>query len=239
MLNLVGRVDHAASSGTTAWHRASALSKLGLALLLVGLAVFSRSLALLAALHLLAWGLALSSRLPFRVIAGILGYPLLFTALFVAAGWDGTWAAPSRLALRPLTACLAAVWLVATTPYPDLFAPISRLLPRNVADALFIAYRALFDLMGRAERLLAALRLRGGGAAPLRRRLAVAGESVGTLALHGFGRSERLYATMLLRGHSGRICGCRHYAEPARADLWVAGAGLLAVALAARLGGAP
>jgi len=162
----------------------------------------------------------------------LLLYPLVFSALFVLASWDGTWRTPLVLLLRPTTACLTAVWLVATTPYPDLFAPLSRLLPGNVADGLFITYRAFFELVARAERLVRAHRLRGGGAGTLRRRVTASGESLGTLVLHSFGRSERSYATMLLRGHSGRICGCRHYAEVTRADAWVAACGAVVVALA-------
>jgi hypothetical protein len=50
------------------------------------------------------------------------------------------------------------------------------------------------------------------------------------MVLYGFERSQRLYATMLLRGHSGRICGCRHWAETSRADLLVAAAGVVVVA---------
>ena len=42
--------------------------------------------------------------------------------------------------------------------------------------------------------------------------------------LSGFDRSHRLYQAMLLRGHSGRICGCRHYLELTRDDFWVAAA---------------
>jgi hypothetical protein len=50
------------------------------------------------------------------------------------------------------------------------------------------------------------------------------------MVLYGFERSERLYATMRLRGHSGRICGCHHFAETSRADLFVAAAGLIVTA---------
>jgi cobalt/nickel transport system permease protein len=235
MLNVVGRVDYAASSGDTVWHRASALTKLGLATVVLLLAISTRSLTLLLALHALAWALAGTSRLPLRVIALIAAYPLLFSGLFLVATWDHTWGTPLRILLRPLTACLTAVWLIGTTPYPDLFAPLSRMLPRSVADGLFITYRALFDLIGRSERLWRALRVRGGISGSARRRLTLAGESMGTLVLYSFGRSERQYATMLLRGHTGRICGCRHYAETSRFDLWVAGAGLVALVLAATL----
>src|SRR5207249_3176794 len=104
-------------------------------------------------------------------------------------------------------------------------APLSRVLPRGAGDGLFLTYRALFALLARSERLWRAFRLRGGLTGPARRRLMLAGEGLGTLVVHGFERSQRLYATMLLRGHSGRVCGCRHYAEWSPADLWVVLAG--------------
>jgi len=232
MINVVSGIDHFASAGRTPWHRASALAKLILALGLVGLAVFAPSLRLLAALHAVAWLLALTSRVPLRLLGLAVAYPLLFLGLFVVAAWDGTWRTPLVLALRPLTAGLTAVWLVATTPYPDLFAPLSRVLPRRVGDGLFLTYRALFQLLGRIERLWRSLRLRGGGAGPARRRMAVAGQGLGTVVLYGFERGQRQYQTMILRGHGGRICGCRHWAEVSRADLAVA----LAVVLVATLG---
>ena len=76
------------------------------------------------------------------------------------------------------------------------------------------------------------LRIRGATSVPPRQRLTVAGEGLATLVLYGFERSQRLYATMMLRGHSGRICGCRHYAEMSRADWLVAGVGALVAAAA-------
>jgi cobalt/nickel transport system permease protein len=237
VINLVGRVDHAAATGDSPWHRASALSKLALAAALLAATLSAHSLTLLVALHGVAWLLAGTSRLPARVVVALAAYPLLFSTLFLIAAWDGTWVTPARLLLRPLTACLTATWLVGTTPYPDLFSPISRVLPRAVGDGLFITYRALFELIGRSERLWRALRVRGGVQGPMRRRLTLAGESLGTLVLYSFGRSERMYGAMRLRGHTGRICGCRHYADMTRADLWVAGAFALVVALTFTLWG--
>lgn len=232
MIDTLGRIDWYASAGGTLWHRASAMSKLLLAAALVALAVASPSLALLGALFACALLLAVSSRLPARLVLAAAGYPVLFSVLFLLSAWDGTWGTPLRLLARPITASLTAVWLVGTTPYPDLFAPLSRLLPRAAGDGLFLTYRALFELLARTERLWRAMRLRGGSAAPARRRLTLAGEGLGTLVLYGFERSERLHAVMLLRGHSGRMCGCRHWAEWTRADLGVAAAGAL-VAVAA------
>jgi cobalt/nickel transport system permease protein len=239
MINTLARIDQLACSGETLWHRASAIAKLLLAAALIGVAVATRSLALLAALYALSWMLALSSRLPARLLVAAAFYPVVFSSLFVVASWDGTWQTPARLLLRPLAACLAAVWLVGTTPYPDLFAPLSRVLPRSVGDGLFLTYRALFELNTRGEKLWRALKLRGGASGSARRRLTVAGEGLGTLVLHGFERSQRQYAAMLLRGYSGRVCGCRHWAEWARADWAVAVAGALLLTAAALLWGRP
>ena len=237
MIGTLARIDYLASAGGTPWHRASALGKLLLALAILTLAVFAPGLRLLVAVHALTWILVLTSRLPARLVAAAAGYPLLFSLLFIASQWDGTWQTPARLGIRPLTASLAAVWLVGTTPYPDLFAPLSRVLPRSAGDGLFLTYRALFALLARGERLWRALRLRGGLAGPARRRLEFAGSGLGTLVVHGFERSQRLYSAMLLRGHSGRICGCRHYAEWSRADLWVALAGAVLAGLGVWLWG--
>ena len=234
MINALERFDYLASAGRTPWHRASALAKLVLAAALIALAVSAPRLPLLAILVLAAGALALTSGLPPRLVLIAAGYPVLFSGLFLVSAWDGTWQTPARLLLRPLTASLTAVWLVGTTPYPDLFAPLSRLLPRSVGDGLFLTYRALFDLMARIERLWRGVRLRGGAGIPLRRRMALAGDGIATLVLYGFERGQRQYATLLLRGHSGRVCGCRHWAEWTPADAWV-GAALAVLAAAAVL----
>jgi len=239
MIGMLAEMDHHASTGATPWHRASALGKLFVVGGTVGLAVASPSLTLLACLHGLAWLLVATSGLPPRVILTAAAYPLVFLGLFMVSRWDGTLATPLALALRPLTASLAALWLVGTTPYPDVFAPLSRVLPRHAGDTLFLTYRALFALLARADRLRQSLRLRGGLSGPARRRLAVAGEGLGTLVVHGFERSQHLYSAMQLRGHSGRICGCRHFARYAAADLWVGGVALALATAAVLLWGAP
>jgi len=60
---------------------------------------------------------------------------------------------------------------------------------------------------------------------------------MGTLVLYGFERSQRLYAAMLLRGHSGRVCGCRHWAEVGRADFAVAGVAAIVIVAVIAFGG--
>jgi len=217
----VAIVDYWASSGRSAWHRASAGAKIVLVLALIFSAVFSNSVLFLALAYALVWILVLVSGLPIVPVIGLAIYPALFTLVFIASRWDGTWTTPTIYLLRALCAGLAAVWLVGTTPYPDLFAPISRLVPRFVGDALFLSYRAFFTLAHKLVRLSVALRLRGGwGKGGMMRRLTNLGQGLGTLVLFSFERSQRVYAIMELRGHSGRVCGCRHWSTHTQVD-WV------------------
>jgi cobalt/nickel transport system permease protein len=229
MINTFAQIDHLASAGHSVWHRASAFAKLLLTALYVGIAVATPSWGVLVALLLTALVLCATARVPRRLALAAASTPLLFAFIFVVAHIKADWDHPLMLIARPMVASLTALWLVSTTPYPDLFAPISRVLPRGVGDGLFLTYRAVFALLARVERMWSALRLRGAMQRPIRQRFPVLGEAVGTVVLSGFDRSQRLYQAMHLRGHSGRICGCRHYLEFTRDDFWVLFAGLWAL----------
>ncbi|MEQ1834503.1 MAG: CbiQ family ECF transporter T component [Candidatus Eisenbacteria bacterium] len=221
MINTFAQIDYLASAGHSAWHRASAIAKLILTASFVTLAVVTPSWGVLIVLLVTTLVMCATARVPGRLVAAAASTPLLFSFIFVSAHFRTDWDEPLILFARPMVASLTAVWLVSTTPYPDLFAPLTRLLPRGVGDSLFLTYRAVFALFSRTERMWSALRLRGAMARPARERFAVLGEAVGTVVLSGFDRSQRLYQAMQLRGHSGRICGCRHYLEFTRDDFWV------------------
>ena len=238
MINTFAQVDYLASAGHSVWHRASAIAKLVTAALVVALAVFAPHAPTLVALLATALALVLTARLPLRLVVAAATAPLAFAMVFVLASWHGDLAAALVLAMRPVVASLAALWLVGTTPYPDLFAPISRTLPRSIGDSLFLTYRAVFALLDRVERLWRALRLRGVLEGPMRRRASRMGEAVGTVVLYGFERSQRLYQVMHLRGHSGRICGCRHWLEVRLEDAWALAVMLWIAAAAIWLPGA-
>jgi cobalt/nickel transport system permease protein len=221
VINTLSQIDYLASSGTSPWHRASAFAKLLLTVLFVAIAVLTPSWGVIVGLLITALGLCATARVPVRLVVAAATTPLLFSVIFVSAHFRTDWDEPLILLARPMVASLTAVWLVSTTPYPDLFAPLSRILPRTVGDTLFLTYRAVFSLLDRVERMWKALRLRGAMARPVRERFSVMGEAVGTVVLSGFDRSQRLYQAMQLRGHSGRICGCRHYLEFSREDFWL------------------
>ena len=230
-------VDLWASSGRSLWHKASALAKLAFVACVLFAVVTTRDPRVLAGLLGLVLACLASARIPLgpALLLGL--YPVLFSSLFVLSRWDGTWTTPLLLVLRSLLSSLSAVLLVSTTPYPDLFAPIARVTPRLVGDGLFLTYRAFFGLLRRAERMWTALRLRGGlTGRGLPRDLRHAGEGLGQLVLHSYDRSQRLYAVMQLRGHSGRVCGCRHWADFAAADLLPVGLGVLVLGAAILFG---
>ncbi len=232
-------VDLWASSGRSLWHRASALAKLAFVAAVLFAVLTTREPLGLAGLAALVLACLASARVPLgpALLLGL--YPVLFSSLFVLSRWDGTWSTPVLLILRALTSSLSAVLLVATTPYPDLFAPIARVTPRLVGDGLFLTYRAFFGLLHRADRMWTALRLRGGLTGHgLPRDLRHAGEGLGQLVLHSYDRSQRLYAVMQLRGHSGRVCGCRHWADFSAADVLPVTLGLAVVAGSLVLAGA-
>ena len=213
------RIDYWAASGHSEWHRTSAWAKLVLAAAVLLSAIYSRSPVFLAGLYVSLWGLVAWARLPLHRLWAFSLYPALFVVLFVLSRWDGTWTTPAVYFLRALNAGVVAIWLVGTTPYPDLFAPVSRITPRLLGDALFLAYRAFFVIITKLVHLEAALRLRGAFArGGLRRALENLGEGMGTLVLFSVERSQRVYSVMMLRGHSGRVCGCRHWAASARFD---------------------
>jgi cobalt/nickel transport system permease protein len=222
MINTFAQIDYLASAGQTAWHRASAVSKLVLAMAMVAVAVFSPSWLVLALTLATALALCATARLPAGLIAAAASTPVLFAFIFVVAHFRGDLREVLVLGMRPIVASLAALWLVGTTPYPDLFAPLSRVMPRVLGDSLFLTYRAVFALLARVERLWRALFLRGAMTGSVTRRANMLGEAMGTVVRSGFDRSHRLYQVMMLRGHSGRICGCRHWLELGWEDAWVA-----------------
>ncbi len=235
MINTFAQIDYLACTGRSPWHRASALAKLLLAVCYVTLAVFTPSWGVIAGLFATVLVMCATAGVPRRLALAAASTPILFSLIFVLGHARTGWNEPLILFARPMVASLTAVWLVSSTPYPDLFAPLSRLLPRAVGDSLFLTYRAVFALLARVERMWTALRLRGAMSRPVKQRYFLMGEAVGTVVLSGFDRSQRLYQVMRLRGHSGRVCGCRHYLEFTRDDFWVflamAWAGVLAVLL--------
>lgn len=234
-------VDSSATRGDSLLHDCGAVTKLvAFALVLASVIVSVNLLVVLAiALCLLAAMVAL--RLPARPMFTLATYPVAFAAFFALA------AAPDPLTgaliiAKAVTAALAAVLLVFTTPYPQIFAPLQRVLPPLVGDALLMTYRSLFLLLDRFNHMLTAARLRAGLVAtgsPLRTARAIT-SSLGGVLLYSVDLSQRTYDVMNLRGYDQRLRVSLTSNAPAAAQaLVVALAAVLMLAAGIwRLGGA-
>ena len=226
----VRAIDFSATSGRSRLHGASATAKLAaLALVLAGVVV-QQNVLIVASCGLLLAALAVGSRLPLRAVFGLAAYPGIFAVVFALA------AAPDLLTgalfvARAVTAALGAIVLVFVTPYPQVFAPLQRVLPEVVGDALLMTYRSLFLLADKFERLRVAIRLRSGltRGHPMRAARATAG-ALGALVLYAFDLSQREYDVMRLRGYQGRLrVTLPHAASPGFDAALLASAGVVLV----------
>ncbi|MDP2183246.1 MAG: energy-coupling factor transporter transmembrane component T [Actinomycetota bacterium] len=223
----IGAVDHSATLGTSWLHRASPVAKLAAFALTLAAVVLTWNALVVASLAIMLASVATSCRLKFRLTYSLALYPGLFALVFAVSS------APDALVgavivLKAVTAALAAVIIVLTTPYPQVFAPVQRIVPSIVGDALLMTYRSTFLLLEKFSNLLRAVRLRSGLTAghPVRAARATT-SALGGLLLYSFDLSQRDYDVMRLRGYEGRLRAPLPRGEsPARDVALVAGAAL-------------
>ncbi|MHB1160612.1 MAG: ATP-binding cassette domain-containing protein [Chloroflexota bacterium] len=229
----IAAIDYWANSGTSRLHRSSALAKGIAALGFVAATVMASSPFLLAAIYLLLVAGVFATKLPARRLFAIAAYPTLFALLFAASRWDGGLATPAVVLLKTLTAAQAMVLLITTTPYPDLFAALGRAMPGLLADGLFVTYRSFFMLMREMDRMVTALRLRGGlRPRRLASNLGTLSRALGTLLVRAVDLSERLYAVLRVRGYRGRLVAGDRWRSLSRNDLIPLSTAALALTIA-------
>lgn len=212
--------------GYTSWlHGTTVAAKWVLIGSAVGIAVWGRHpLTLATAVLVLAAALA-STPLPLRVLVIAAVAPLLFFGLYAVGMWDTGDPRASAIALsvvlgKGMVTTLAWVGVAATTPYPRLFGPLLRFLPRLISDGFLLSYRALFLLFDRAGQLWLALRLRAGlSRRSLRHNGRALGGSVALLLVQALDLSQRTYEVLHLRGYQGRL-GAPVSIRPAWTDVW-------------------
>lgn len=233
-------VDVCATTGASALHRASPRIKLaGFALVLLAVVVSANLLVVLGVLLTLL-GVVVATRLPLRPVLGFAAYPGVFAALFALASASSLLTG-ALIVSKAVTAALAAVLLMFTTPYPQVFAPIQRVVPSAVGDALLMTYRSLFLLLEKFSHVLTAARLRAGlaGVSPLASARTVT-RALGGVLLYSLDLSQRTYDVMHLRGYEGRLAVSIRKAENPTVSAAIIGVTTLtaAVAIVWRVGGA-
>src|SRR4051812_2267557 len=158
----VAALDRWAVSGTSWLHRATPLPKWLILAATICLAIVARSPWPILAAYALLLLVTISCYLPVRafVIASLLPVPMF--GLVALSRWNGSASDPLMVIGKGINMTLSGLLVAATTPYPDLLAPATRVLPPLIADSLVLTYRALFILTARVASLWLAIRARGG-----------------------------------------------------------------------------
>lgn len=201
----VTAVDRSAVQGRSALHRASPASKLVATGLVLAAVVSARDPLLVAGLALALVGVSAGFDLPLRPMLALALYPSVFAVVFAFAAAPGP-VTGALFVAKAVTAALAVVTLMFTTPYPHVFAPLQRVTPTVVGDALLMTYRSLFLLGDKFADLVRAVRLRAGISArqPIRSARATV-RALGGLLLYSFDLAEREYDVLRLRGYEGGL----------------------------------
>lgn len=201
----IGAIDRSATQGGGPLRSMSPVTKLAAMALVLAAVLVSWNVLVLWAVFLalvatLVWG-----RVDLRLALGLAAYPAVFALVFAFASAPDVMTA-AVIVSKAVTAALAAVSVVLSTPYPQVFAPIQRIVPGIVGDALLMTYRATFILLEKFSRLLRASRLRAGlrNGHPVRAARATAG-ALGGLLLYSVDLAQRDYDIMRLRGYEGRL----------------------------------
>lgn len=229
-------VDTSAVRGGSFLHRTAPASKLAALALVLAAVVVSWNALVVLALALALSALVIACRLPARAVFGLAAYPAVFAAVFAFASAPD-WLTATVIVLKAVTAALAALTVVFTTPYPQVFAAVQRITPSLVGDALLMTYRALFIMLGKFADLTRAARLRSAGARDPVARVRVVTRALAGLLLYALDLAQHDYDVMRVRGYEGRLRTAAARSDtPARdAALVCAAAALLAASAAWRM----
>lgn len=201
----IGVVDRSATSGSGWLHRVSPVAKLVAFVLVLVTVIISWNLFAVLALLMTLVAVLAYARVRLRPSLTLAAYPGVFALIFAFASAPDALTATVIIA-KAVCAGLSAVSVVMTTPYPQIFSPVQRIVPGIVGDALLMTYRSTFLLLGKFDRLLRAVRLRAGirGKHPVRSARSSV-QALGALMLYSFDLAQRDYDIMRIRGYSGRL----------------------------------
>jgi cobalt/nickel transport system permease protein len=200
----IGAIDRSGTQGTSWLHRATPRSKLLAVALVLAAAIVSWNFLVLASLVLVLFAAALSADLDLKLTLTLSLYPAFFAAIFAFAA-QPSWLGALVIVLKAVTAALAVVTVVLTTPYPQVFAPLQRVAPGLVGDALLMTYRTFFLLLERFADVVQSIRLRAGIGRSPGRAIRMVAASLGNVLLYSIDLAQREYDVMRLRGYSGRL----------------------------------
>lgn len=199
-------IDYVSVSGRSRLHRVPAEPKALLLLILVTVLLGTSSWRLPAVAIITLIAVAVSARLPFRLLLGLMLYPVLFTVIFLLSVSGLTLPVLAVVLLRVLSITTAVIVFFLSTSFPAVFAALGRVLPAALVTALFFTYRSIFLISDGFTDTGTALHLRGG--IDLRRplfSLSRLGMALGHFLAHIIDASRRMADNLRIRGFNNRI----------------------------------
>lgn len=216
----IAAVDHMANNGNSFIHQAQPVTKVWVAFSFLAALIFSNHIYKAILLLLIPIFFIFLSRVDFREIFHLALYPVVFSLIFALIQLQQSWVAAVLVMIKALGAALNMLVLITTTPYTDIFAVFSYVLPGVIVDVFVFTYRSLFILLDNIENMVKSVRLRG-GFHPMRLlfNLKNIAGALGVMIIHAFEMSERLYRIYSLRGYNGKMPISRERAPLQRADI--------------------
>jgi cobalt/nickel transport system permease protein len=197
-------LDYIAVEKKSFLHRLSPKLKIIGMVVVLFVIVTVRNLPGLFLLYVILLTFYFTAKVPVKICSLTL-YPLIFALLFVfLSGFQIFFIL--LILLKVLCGSTGVVLLLATTPYPSIFAALGKVLPSSFVIALFLTYRSIFILLTVLEDTQHALYLRGGvqWKHPWRSLINIS-NAFGHLIIQGIDASEKMYESMVLRGFKGKI----------------------------------
>lgn len=175
-----------------------------LALVIAVMILFSTALPL----HFVSHGLAfiVVFLLPFFIVMP-LTYPgePAFTVLDLPFAWEGLRLA-SLIFIKAMSVVLISFAIFGSSRFDVSMLALQHLkCPPLIVQMLLFTYRYTFVFLDEMKRMYTSMRARGFVAQGDRRTLRVFGHFVGTLLVHSFERTERVYKAMLSKGYQGKL----------------------------------
>jgi cobalt/nickel transport system permease protein len=159
-------------------------------------------------MHFISHGLAfvLVFLLPFFLIMPFT-YPgeAAFHVIGLPFAWEGLRIA-ALIFMKALAIVVVSFALFGSSRFDVSMIALQRLkCPKIMVQMLLFTYRYTFLFLDEMKRMYTSMRVRGFVARLDRRTLQVFGHFVGTLLVHSFERTERVYKAMLSKGYQGEL----------------------------------
>jgi len=213
-------IDYLAFQGESFWHKASALSTIFFAVVIVAVVIVTQKLLPLVLTLSFLLGLLLLAGVPLTKFSHLLFFPALFGSIFAFSRIGDSWWQAVLVIIKSVTAASSLLLLIATTGAPAIFACLRLIFPPVIVDALFITYRSFFILLGKLNNFFTALKMKGGySPTNLVLNLRNTAGALGVLLIHSLETSERMYKVLALRGYQEGLLFSGRWYQPTKYDL--------------------